>query len=128
MTHPGHPPAAAGQTARRAVLVSIVLLAVSVTFAALRSGTAPGNLLLAAVLLVPLALPLPGILRGRRRTYAWATLCVTPYFIYGTTEAVANPAVRAAAGAILVTSLAFFVALVAYLRHTRPQAAPAQSP
>jgi uncharacterized membrane protein len=106
----------------------MTLLAASVAIATLRSGASPASLLLTAALLLPLALPLPGILHGRRRTYAWATLCVTPYFIYGTTEAVANPAGRTAAGAILATSLALFVALVAFLRLTRPQAALDQSP
>jgi uncharacterized membrane protein len=60
-------------------------------------------------------------LRGDRRTHAWATLCVAPYFVYGVTETVANPAVRVAAAAILFASFAHFVALVAYLRATRPQ-------
>jgi len=105
------------------VLACGVLLASCVLYATLGSGGWPGNLLLAAGLLLPLALPAPGIARYRRRTYAWATLCVTPYFIYGTTEAVANPQVRVAAGAILITSLALFVALVAYLRLTRPSRA-----
>lgn len=127
MTRSGGDPVAAGRTARRAALASIALLAASVGFTALHSGTWPGNLLLAIALLVPLALPLPGILRRRRRTFVWATLCVTPYFIYGTTEAVANPAARPAAGIILGASLALFVALVAYLRLTRSQAAAVQS-
>ena len=65
---------------------------------------------------MPLALPLPGMLRRRRRTYAWATLCLTPHFVYALTELVANPALRLHAGAMLVLSLALMVALVAYLR------------
>jgi uncharacterized membrane protein len=112
--------------ARNFVLACGVLLASCVLYAALGSGGWPGNLLLAAGLLLPLALPVPGIARYRRRTYAWATLCVTPYFIYGTTEVVANPQVRVAAGGILLASLALFVGLVAFLRLTRPQRAPDQ--
>jgi uncharacterized membrane protein len=69
---------------------------------------------------------LPGLFRGRRRTFAWATLCVMPYFVYGVTEAIANPLVRGAAGAILFASLAWFVTLVAYLRLSRSGAGPAQ--
>lgn len=103
-------------------------LAAGVAWSALQSGPPPGNLALAVVLLVPLALPLPGILRCRRRTFAWATLCVTPYFVYGATETVANPSVRTTAGVILFGSLALFVALVAYLRLTRPHARDPQSP
>ena len=81
------------------------------------------------MILLPLAAPLPGLLRGRPRTYAWATLCVAPYFIYGVTEVVANPAVRGAAAAILFASLGWFVALVWFLRLSRgappvPQVTP----
>jgi len=76
--------------------------------------------------MLPVLLPLPGLLRGRRRTYAWATLCVAPYFIYGLTEAVANPGVRFTAGAILLASLAWFVALVACLRWSRAPGPDAQ--
>lgn len=97
-----------------------MLLGACVILAALRSSDGPASLALAGVLLVPLLLPLPGLLRGRRRTCAWATLCVAPYFIYGVTEVIANPAVRSMAGAILFASLALFVALVSYLRLTRP--------
>jgi uncharacterized membrane protein len=68
---------------------------------------------------VPLWLPLRGLLRRRRRTYAWATLCVIPYFVLGVTEAVANPMQRLWAGACLAIALALFVALIAYLRLTR---------
>ena len=106
------------------------MLGACVVAAALPAFAWPGSLLRVAVLLVPLLMPLPGLLRGQRRTYAWATLCVTPYFIYGLTEVIANPAVRAPAGAILFASLAWFVTLVHYLRVTRaprtgaPQAGP----
>lgn len=111
---------AAALQARRAVLANMALLAACVAIAALRTGTWPQNLILAAALVAPLALPLSGIVRHRRRTYAWATLCVTPYFVYGMTEVIANPRVRVLAGAILVASLALFVSLVACLRLTRP--------
>jgi uncharacterized membrane protein len=96
------------------------VLGACVVGAALPAFAWPGSLVRLAVLLVPLLLPLPGLLRGQRRTYAWATLCVTPYFIYGLTEVIANPAVRVPAGAILFASLAWFVTLVDYLRATRP--------
>jgi uncharacterized membrane protein len=76
--------------------------------------------LLAAVLVLPLLLPVKGLLHGDRRTYAWATLCIAPCFVYAITEAIANSSMRAIAAAILLASLAHFVALVAYLRVTRP--------
>jgi len=114
------------RVARFAALAAMSLLAACVTLAALLSGEGPASVLVAVALVLPLALPLRGILQWRRRAFAWATLCVTPYLIYGTTEVVANPPVRVLAGAILVDSLALFVALVACLRLTRPGAPGSQ--
>ena len=108
-------------TARRATLVALSLLAVLVVAAAVQGRSRIEALALSAVLLLPLLAPLPGLLRGLRRTSAWATLCVIPYFVYGLTETIANPAVRYVAGAILFASLALFVALIAHLRLTRPR-------
>jgi uncharacterized membrane protein len=114
--------------ARRLVLGTWVLLGLCVGAAALLSVASPAGALVTTALFVPWLLPLRGLLRGDRRTHAWATLCVAPYFVYGVTEAVANPAVRVAAAAILFASLAHFVALVVYLRATRPQARPQAEP
>ena len=105
--------------ARRLTLLAAALLGACVIAATLPAFAWPASVTRLAILLVPLLLPLPGLLRGQRRTYAWATLCVTPYFVYGLTEVIANPAVRAPAGAILFASLAWFVTLVNYLRATR---------
>jgi uncharacterized membrane protein len=114
---------AAAARARTLVLGLLFTLAVVVVLALLRSpdGAATSGTLLAAVLLVPLALPLRGLLRSQRRTYAWATLCLTPHFVYGLTELVANPPLRPYAAAMLLLSLALMVALVAYLRLTRSE-------
>jgi uncharacterized membrane protein len=108
--------------ARALVLGLLFALAVVVVLALLRSsdGAATSGTLLATVLLAPLALPLRGLLRHDRRTYAWATLCLTPHFVYGLTELVANPPLRLHAAAMVLLSLALMVALVAYLRLTRP--------
>jgi uncharacterized membrane protein len=105
---------------RRWVLGTWIALGFCVA-AALLSAASPASALVTTGLLIPWLLPIRGLLRGDRRTYAWATLCVAPYFVYGVTETVANPAVRVAAAAILFASFAHFVALVAYLRATRPQ-------
>ena len=117
------PQADAPRRAQRQALLAAALLGACVVAAALPAFAWPASLARLAILLLPLLLPLRGLLRGRRRTFAWATLCVTPYFIYGLTEVIANPAVRSAAGATLFASLAWFVALVNYLRVTRPQRA-----
>jgi len=113
------------QTAKRLnrfVLLSLGVLAVSVMAAAIVTAGMPRGLWLGGLLLLPLLPPLPGLVKGRRRTFAWATLCLTPYFVYGLTESIANPDIRIAAAVVLFASLASFVALVAYLRVTRPSA------
>ena len=114
--------------ARRWALATLAMIGVAIGVAATLNASWPGSALLAAALVLPLLLPLKGLLQGDRRTYAWATLCIAPCFVYGITEVIANSAVRAIAAAILFTSLAHFVALVVYLRVTRPktgsQAAP----
>ena len=106
--------------AQRLALATLAVVVITVGGAAMLNAPWPGSALLAAVLVLPLLLPLKGLLRGDRRTYAWATLCIAPSFLYAVTEAIANSLVRAIAAAILVASLAHFVALVAYLRVTRP--------
>ena len=44
---------------------------------------------------LPLLAPLNGLLRGRRYTYAWATLFAVPYLAFAVTELLANPQARA---------------------------------
>jgi uncharacterized membrane protein len=111
--------------ARRWSVATAAVLAACVTAAALRSAPLPSSLAWAALMLLPLLLPLPGILRGTPRTFAWGTLCVAPYFVYGLTEVVANPALRVAAGAILFASLGWFASLVHGPRAAAAQSTPA---
>ena len=112
----------AQQAVRRWVLALMAMLGASVAIAAWSTFVWPERLFIGAALLIPLVLPIPGILRAERRTFAWATLCVTPYFIYGFTEIVANPVLRGVALVMLLASLCLVGALVAYLRLTRPLA------
>ena len=116
------PRAPAQQVMRRWVLALMAVLGASVAFAARSTFVWPERLFIGVALLIPLVLPLPGILRAQRRTFAWATLCVTPYFIYGFTEIVANPALHGVAFVMLLASLGLVGALIAYLRLTRPLA------
>ena len=113
--------------ARGLTLAMAAILGACVAAATLRAAEWPANLLWTTVMLLPLAAPLPGLWRGRRRTYAWATLCVAPYVIYGITEVIANPAVRGTASIILFASLGWFIALVLYLRLSRPAAGASQA-
>lgn len=98
------------------ILVALIFLVVAWQ---LSTGIDAARIGLAVLLSVPLLLPMKGLVRGDRRTHAWATLCVIPYFILGVTEAIANPAQRAWAAACLTLALTLFVALIAYLRRTR---------
>ncbi|MBC7983774.1 MAG: DUF2069 domain-containing protein [Candidatus Obscuribacterales bacterium] len=73
----------------------------------------------ALLLVAPLLLPVVGLVRGKRNTYRWATLCVLPYIVVGLTEVIANPAARLWSAAILALSLLLFSALIGFLRASR---------
>ncbi len=67
-------------------------------------------------LLGPLAIHLPGVLRGRRYTVAWSAVVVVIYFVHGITY-VAVPGPGQALGALeLALVAAYFTSAVAYLR------------
>ena len=97
-----------------AALIALVMLS------QLSSRVSVERLLLSLLLTLPLWAPLRGLIRRDRRTYAWATLCVIPYFVLGVTEAIANPATRIWSATCLALSLMLFVGLIGYLRVTRP--------
>lgn len=90
----------------------------------LGAGITAQRVLFAVVLTTPLWAPLRGFLRRNRRTYAWATLCVIPYFILGVTEAIANPQRRIGAALCLALALTLFVTLILYLRASAPSEQP----
>lgn len=82
----------------------------------------PGGSFLALKAL-PLALPLPGILRGSRYTYQWSSLLVLAYLAEGATRAWSDAGLSAQlAAAELVLSIVFFAAAVSYARLTRASA------
>lgn len=72
--------------------------------------------LLAALVAAPLLIALPGLLGGRRRTYAWMTLAIVPYLALALMEVIANPALRVWAFIGVMTAFALFVVLIARLR------------
>lgn len=104
-------------TAVIALLFGLIAVVVAWQFS---NGLSAERLLAAVVLTCPLWAPLRGLLRRTRKTYAWATLCVIPYFVLGLTEAVANPERRAWAAVCLALALGLFAALILYLRATNP--------
>jgi uncharacterized membrane protein len=77
-----------------------------------------GSLL--ALKAAPLALPLGGILAGRRYTYQWSSMLILAYFAEGVMRAWSERGLsQALAGGEIVLSLAFFASAVAYARLTR---------
>jgi uncharacterized membrane protein len=67
----------------------------------------------------PLLAPLPGLIRGRRYTYAWATLFTVPYLAFAVTELLVNPVARWVATLSLLLVFAWFCSMVLYLRASR---------
>jgi len=99
------------------LLVALILLCLAweLWLAPLRSG---GSTL--ALKAAPLALPLYGILSGRRYTYQWSSMFVLVYFAEGVVRAWSERgASQWLAGAEIGLSLAFFAAAVGYARLTR---------
>jgi uncharacterized membrane protein len=106
-------------TASAALVALIALcLAWELWLAPLRPG---GSLV--ALKALPLVLPLPGILSGRRYTYQWSSMLILAYFAEGATRAWADAGLsRTLALAEVALSLAFFAAAVSYARLTRAAA------
>jgi uncharacterized membrane protein len=111
----------AGGTARAAALVGYVglwcLLALWYGWLA-----PPAHLPVAtalALLLVPLAFPLPGLLTGKRYTYAWSSMLSLLYFAHGVSEAWTVPAERAYGLLEIGLSLLWFTGAVVYVRLSR---------
>ena len=79
----------------------------------------PGGSLMALKAL-PLALPVGGVLNGRRYTFQWAPMLILVYFAEGIVRSYSEggTARLLAAGEIALSGL-FFAAAVAYARLTR---------
>ena len=100
------------------VLALIVLgLAWELWLAPLRPG---GSLWVVKVL--PLCLPLPGLLKRRMYTYRWVSLLVWPYFLEGVVRAT-GPALLPALAQVLL-SLVLFVACALHVRMRLRNAKP----
>lgn len=65
---------------------------------------------------VPLLLPVPGIIRGRRRTLGWAPLAMAPALALALTEITVNAAARNRATISLGLILLAFASVLAALR------------
>jgi uncharacterized membrane protein len=97
------------------VALIVLCLAWELWLAPLRPG---GSLI--ALKALPLLLPLPGVLGGRRYTYQWSSMLILAYFAEGATRAWSERgASQLLAGAEIFLSVVFFAAAVAYARSTR---------
>ena len=80
----------------------------------------PGGSYLALKAL-PLAIPLIGIMEGKRRTYQWTSMFVLAYFAEGVMRAWSERgASQTLAFAEVALSTLYFATVVAYSRATRP--------
>jgi uncharacterized membrane protein len=96
----------------------VLCLAWELWLAPLRPG---GSLL--ALKAAPLALPLGGILAGRRYTYQWSSMLILGYFAEGVVRAWSERGLsQSLALGEIALSLAFFGAALAYARLTQPSA------
>jgi len=68
---------------------------------------------------LPLLAPLSGLVRGRRHTYAWATLFAIPYLVFALTELLVNPAARWVAAVSLLLVFGWFCTMILFLRASR---------
>lgn len=102
----------AERNARRLTLVLWTALALSL----LAWMTAGYSRSLCVIAVLPLFAVLNGLARGRRDTYAWATLFTIPYLVFSITELLANPAARAVASISLLLVFAWFCAMALFLR------------
>jgi uncharacterized membrane protein len=96
----------------------VLCLAWELWLAPLRPG---GSLV--ALKALPLALPLRGIVIGRRYTYQWSSMLILAYFAEGVTRAWSEAGMsQSLALAEIAFSLAYFGAAVGFARLTRPEA------
>ncbi len=113
--------AAAARARNLVALLELLLVADFTLWHASRFSAGTAGLLIALGVL-PWASLAPGLWRGERRRHVWATLLVAPYLCYGIMEVLANPGARRYAGGLILITGALFVALVGFLRVSRPRA------
>jgi uncharacterized membrane protein len=75
--------------------------------------------LMCVIGVLPLLAPLSGLVRGRRYTYAWATLFAIPYLAFALTELLVNPQARWVAAMSLLLIFAWFCTMILFLRASR---------
>jgi uncharacterized membrane protein len=104
-----------GARTRAVAIASVVaLVALGLAWELWLAPTGNGTL---AVKVVPLLLPLPGLLRNRLYTFRWLTLMVWLYFIEGVVSATGDRGISALlAGIEVVLCLVLFIACALHVR------------
>lgn len=75
-----------------------------------------------SILLLPLLIPLPGMLAARRYTFQWSIFLALAYFTHGVVEAFGAPADRGYAILEIVLTLSWFVGAIVFIRTANQQA------
>ena len=73
----------------------------------------------ALLLVLPLLLPLPGIIKDRLYTYKWIGFLTLFYFCVGISELISNPQLRIYAYLTTIFSLLLFLGSIYYTRYLR---------
>lgn len=109
------PPTARGSWTRAAAIASVVaLIGLGLAWELWLAPTGQRTL---AVKVLPLILPLPGLLRNRLYTYRWLSLMVWLYFIEGVVRAAGDRGLGATLAAIeIALCLTLFIACAAHVR------------
>jgi uncharacterized membrane protein len=104
-----------GARTRAVAIASVVaLVALGLVWELWLAPTGNGTL---AIKVVPLLLPLPGLLRNRLYTFRWLTLMVWLYFIEGVVRATGDRGVSALlAGIEVALCLVLFIACALHVR------------
>lgn len=113
----------ATRAAAVAILLALIVLGLAweLWLAPLRPG---GSWL--ALKALPLALPLGGVLSGRRHTFQWSSMFVLAYFVEGVMRAWSERGTSQwLAAAEIALSLAFFAAAIGYVRLVARKDSPA---
>jgi len=109
------------------VVAAVALLALIVLCVAWEIWLAPlkpGGTLLALKAL-PLALPLGGILKGKRYTYQWSSMLILAYFAEGVTRAWSEGGLSQKMALMeIALSAVFFIAAVSYARAAKTRSHP----
>jgi len=119
---PIDPPAAVAWTRRIAVASLLGLIVLGLAWELWLAPTGSGTL---ALKVLPLTIPLAGLLKHRMYTYRWVSLIVWLYFIEGVVRATGDRGISAVLASIeIVLCLLLFAACALHVRWRQRSPAP----